>query len=155
MRVARLVVLLVLASCADPISIEKQLVATATVSPDVIQVGEPATVTITVKNVSGRTHDVGQSECPPAFEILEADGTVLGPIRMLCNAVGRPPRKLASGEVFTRTYTWRGEREYAWRGERSLVSAHEYLAKGTYLIRPWIGVRGGALPAEAVPIVIN
>jgi hypothetical protein len=151
MRWSRFAVLLLI-GCADPTSPQDDLYVAASVSSTSIRAGEPLTITVVVKNTGKRGHVVSElSACSPPFEVTTTAGTVVAPAYPLCLLVG-VSRKLAPGEVYSRTLNWHGE---GVSGKAWPSPDVRFLAAGEYQLRPRILSEAGRITGKPIPIRIE
>src|SRR6476620_5821145 len=109
MRLSRsllLAALLTSLSCSDPLGPNDFPVMT-TASAASFRAGEPISITVTVTNTTDDQQAVNANVCPFKFDVLRADGSVVGPISMRCTMELRI-RFLAPGESLPFTFTWVG-----------------------------------------------
>jgi hypothetical protein len=147
MRFTAVVVLLLAASCRSATSPAGAFDVAIVVSPSSFRAGDSVSVAITVTNRTNETQTIDANNCPVAFEVINSEGTVVGPRPRVCSAV-MLPKILAVGEQFVFTQTWSGD-----AAGSGVDSPPAMLATGTYWVR---GRSFGAISnSSAVAVHMN
>lgn len=90
-------------------------------------------ITVVATNVGSQAVDIVPETCPPAFEVVDADGEVVAPGPVLCPLILIAPLRLEGGESHTAIYEWRGEG----------APDGEALPRGIYRLHAWVDVIDG------------
>lgn len=96
-----------------------------TVSPAQFRAGDQVSVHVVVRNISYETRTIAGNNCPYAFVVVGADGSIVGPGDQICTAQMETVHLPPQGE-YSWTQTWTG-------GART--TSPQLLPPGTYVVR--------------------
>lgn len=107
------------------------------VTPTAVRAGQAITVTLIVRNPGSERVVVQTRPCEPAFVVLDARGTVVGPGGPLCTG-SVTSRTLGPGAVDTVRGGWTTD-----------------VAPGPYTVQGRVQTSGGTAPSEAVTLHVT
>lgn len=155
MRLRPLIFAALLAGACDSSTVpEDHLELHVAVDPAVVSAATPATVTVTVVNVSDRSVTVPLRDCPQQFEVLSLEDDVVGREPVGCRLEGRLPVTLAPDEEWRATFEWRGS---GFGGDPSQLNFVR-LPAGPYKVRAALNPRCTNCvrkQSNAVPVVVQ
>lgn len=109
----------------------------------VVNQASPAEITVSIINRTTVAFPVYHSDCIPIFDVLDANGNVIGPGNArVCNLDLRAPVYVQPNETLALHDTWDGSGSSA------------ALESGTFLVRARVVVAGATRFSEPIPIVV-
>lgn len=138
-------------ACGDSTAPDSGVVLTGAISMQAIQARQSVSITLTIRNYGPEEASVNLSDCSRPFEVLTAQGVVVGPaaVQVCTLALVAPTRVPAGGSV---TY------ETTWDGDASGIGPADeriYLKPGAYFIRPRIQMAEGGVSVYGSALAIT
>jgi hypothetical protein len=140
------------AAACDTLSPDSDPVVLVTsLNPTRIAAGDTMLIGVTVHNVALATATIEAATCASLFEVLDAQGSVIGPGAIDDCGTNALPTTLRSGESFTLAAVWTGTADGSTSGSPTYLAPGSYRVRSSITIRELGVLRGSAVNVSVIP----
>lgn len=128
-----------LVGCLGTTEPKAAVLVLATATPTSIHAQETVAIDLNIFNNGTKAVQVALDNCTPPYEVITANGTVVGPGARLCTLDIKAPVTIEPQASVQFSTSWEGDSAGPGPGDQRV-----YLKPGSYSIRPRVNVLGDA-----------